>query len=156
MKVHIFRGDRWNGNTAGTTCTEVKGEPFRTVAKPPLPKIGPILYTSLMITPLRHFELTSRITSSVARLASVGCAETAFLAAFWTSALTCIVHNTVYWLLIISTVNPGYNEPFCTVENGSLYPGIRCKGHAFTWIRQGGAHHEGSLYQGVRCTGRGG
>ena len=50
-----------------------------------------------------------------------------------------------------STVNPGYNEPFCTLANGSLYPGIRCKGHNFTRIRQGGAHCEGSLYPGVRC-----
>ena len=52
------------------------------------------------------------------------------------------------------TVNPGYNEPCYSLENGSLHPGIRCKGRDFTWTRQGGAHREGFLYPGVRCTGR--
>ena len=51
-----------------------------------------------------------------------------------------------------STVNSGYSEPFCTLANGSLYPGIRCKGRDFSWIRQGSAHHEHSLYPGIRCS----
>ena len=50
-----------------------------------------------------------------------------------------------------NTVNPGYNEPFCTVANGSLYPGVRCKRRDFTSICQGGAHREGSLYPGILC-----
>ena len=51
------------------------------------------------------------------------------------------------------TVNPGYNEPFYTVANGSLHPGIRFEGRDYTGILQGGAHREGSLYPGVRCIG---
>ena len=31
-----------------------------------------------------------------------------------------------------NTANPGYNEPFCTVANGSLYPWTRYEGHNFT------------------------
>ena len=31
-----------------------------------------------------------------------------------------------------NTVNPGYNEPFCILVNGSLYPWIRFKGRDFT------------------------
>ena len=46
------------------------------------------------------------------------------------------------------TVNPGYYEPFCTLANASLCPGIRFKGRNFPWIRQGGAHWEDSLYSG--------
>ena len=53
----------------------------------------------------------------------------------------------------MTNVNPGYNEPFCTGANGSLYSGIHCKGRDFTRIRQGGAHREGSLYPGVCCVG---
>ena len=53
----------------------------------------------------------------------------------------------------LDTVKPGYNKPFCTLANGPLYPGIRCKGRDFTGILQGGAHREGLLYPGVRCIG---
>ena len=50
-------------------------------------------------------------------------------------------------------MNPGYHEPFCTLANGSLYPGICCTGRDFAYICQGGAHREVSLYPGVCCLG---
>ena len=47
-----------------------------------------------------------------------------------------------------TTVNLGYNKPFCTLANGSLYPGMRCTGRDFTCIHKGGAHRERLLHEG--------
>ena len=75
-----------------------------------------------------------------------------------TEALVCTIYVMMRCTCIVTsmlnyccTVNPGYNGPFYTLANGSLHPGIRCKGRYFTWIHLGGAHHEGSLNPRFRC-----